>query len=362
MKSKISPITENKSIDKKIEFSRKIRDVILNENSITNKISKDIPKEKKFSIKSNNLLLSSNFNKNRLYKSGNYSKMSFPLIKEKTSKDFNSMKYKNFFSEGNDNNSEINNINDNNIENYINKPNLHIKTNKKFFVKVNRIVNSLINSPKKNLSDYLNPQIIGKKDKTRFPFEKLINPLYYIKYNVNANPINRSTSKGFKQYVQELENGVESRKNNNELLLNSYKDINYGNIQIENPYLSNIELNYKNIFEQTKQPKNFVFNKKDIYGYKKLAIHDNNYIKKLEMKNRKNLREKYKKFFIDGNRNKNKKFVDSFLDNNIKKYQSFDERMEMIVNNTRITENIIKQKSQYHEKLINKINHIYKMY
>jgi hypothetical protein len=80
------------------------------------------------------------------------------------------------------------------------------------------------------------------------------------------------------------------------------------------------------------------------------------------MKNRKNLREKYKKFFIDGNRNKNKKFVDSFLDNNIKKYQSFDERMEMIVNNTRITENIIKQKSQYHEKLINKINHIYKMY
>ena len=51
------------------------------------------------------------------------------------------------------------------------------------------------------------------------------------------------------------------------------------------------------------------------------------------MKNRKNLREKYKKFFIDGNRNKNKKFVDSFLDNNIKKYQSFDERMEMIVNN-----------------------------
>ena len=80
------------------------------------------------------------------------------------------------------------------------------------------------------------------------------------------------------------------------------------------------------------------------------------------MKNRKNLREKYKKFFIDGKRNKNKKFVDSFLDNNIKKYQSFDERMKMIVNNTRITENIIKQKSQYHEKLINKINHIYKMY
>ena len=52
----------------------------------------------------------------------------------------------------------------------------------------------------------------------------------------------------------------------------------------------------------------------------------------------------------------------ALADKTAEEFKSFDERMEVILNNTKLTENNINQKSIYHEKLIDKINNIYKCY
>ena len=72
------------------------------------------------------------------------------------------------------------------------------------------------------------------------------------------------------------------------------------------------------------------------------------------------LNENYKNNNKDNNNNKI--FVESYANKAINEYRSFDDRMKILLNNTKLTENNINQTSKYHEKLINRINHINKCY
>ena len=366
----MNDLTENKSINKGKEYSQKLRKIILNEEiqSSKNKLHQEELNYKNFNIQMKNLIHTPNYGSNILNSDKNYSKISLPLIKtEKNNRDSEREK-RIALSIGNYNekNSKIKNnkyIIKNNAEKlFRNNISKYNKKHKKFIdsAEVNKIVNSLINSPEINLNEYFNSH--AKEEKKKYPREKMIDPIYYIKYNTKFKSINKEKSKGFKQYVQDIGDDPESHKNN-ERLLNETKDINYGKIQVDKIYLSQDEINYKKIYEQTKKPKDFIFGIKDINCYKKIKSPQIDIIKNKQDKKKRNLMiSKFKNILLDIYKDKNIKSTESYINNTINKFKSFDERMEVILNNTKLTENNINQKSIYHEKLIDKINNIYKCY
>ena len=240
--------------------------------------------------------------------------------------------------------------------------NIHVKKQRKFnFNEVEKIVNSLINSPKSNLSEKKESY---PRENKRFPKEKMIDPLYYIKYNVNYDLKNKNSSQDFNQYIKEIENDANLHKTKPRLL-NETRDVNYGKIQIDTSGLNNNKINYKDLFAKNEEPKNFMFGKNENYYYKK--IRNQNYIKMNHNKKRLIMISRFKKLLNNNYKNNtkdrnNKKFIESFANKAIDEYRSFDDRMKILLNNTKMTENNINQTSKYHEKLINKINHINKYY
>ena len=221
------------------------------------------------------------------------------------------------------------------------------------------IVNSLINNQKGNLEYFIN-SYKKEEEKRKYPREKMIDPLYYIKYNINKKPLEKGVDKSFKQYIQDLD---ETKKE--AFLLKENTGVNYGKIQIDNSNFSDNEDEKKcrQILKNMKKRKDFNFDLKDLNYYKKIKNNNNNIdLKKIEKRRKNIMVSKFKKLLIDTYRNKNIKFIDSYIDKKITAYKSFDERMKIILNNTKITENNINLKSKYHEKLINKINNIYKNY
>ena len=373
----ISPYGENQSFNNKKKYSDKIRKIIFKGNNHSQILLSD----KKINIKNLNLNLS-NFNKKSevnneiIHSHRNYSKISFPFIKEKKDKKFdffNSEKKEllshneNFFSEIN-NEKKIKtglNINsflkrekgDSKILNIQSKKN----TKNKNMNKINQIVNFLINSPLSNNTKNIYSKPI---EKNRFPREKMIDPLYYIKYNINMTPKNENSSNGLRDYLKEIEKNIDL-DDNKPYFLSNIKDINYGKIHVEHSNFSQskIEANYKELLTKTKTYKNFKFSRNEDNSYiiKKNKIKKN--VKENERKKKKSIiRDKFIKLLDYQNKKKGIIFRGNNMDKTFMKYISFDERMDNILNSSRQTQYSINKKSKYHESLINKINNIYKSY
>ena len=348
MNDKISPIIE--SFYTRKDYSKKIR-------------KKMIDKE----LKAHNNQLSPNCINIKDTKKNKNDKLNLPDINNNIMKsNKNDSKISLSFIESNNNNLKLgrNNIilykiKEKKIEK--NESNLPIKKDNKSknSVEVIYIVNSLINNQKGNLEYFIN-SYKKEEEKRKYPREKMIDPLYYIKYNISNKPLEKGVDKSFKQYIQDLD---ETKKE--AFLLKENTGVNYGKIQIDNSNFSDNEDEKKcrQILKNMKKRKDFNFDLKDLNYYKKIKNNNNNIVLKKIEKRRKNIMvSKFKKLLIDTYRNKNIKFIDSYIDKKITAYKSFDERMKIILNNTKITENNINLKSKYHEKLINKINNIYKNY
>lgn len=366
----MNALTENKFINKGKEFSKKLRKVILNEElKLTNK---KIPREelnfKNFNINIRKIIPPPINDDDIINSERNYTNNPLPLIKNnKMFYDSLKAENKNFESEGNDYDKIIKVKKTKNIDsNSFRKDNLNIlfKKHKKYdnFAEVDKIVNSLINSPKNYLSENIKSNVSEEKEKIKFPKEKMIDPIYYIKYNINFNSTNKNKPKGFKQYIKEIEKSAKSHKNKPRIL-NETRDINYGKIQIENSNTNIEKYNYKDLFEKSEKPKNFIFGIKDANCYKK--IRNQNYIRINPRKQRLIMISKFKKLLNDNYNsrdNTNKKLIESYADKAINQYRSFDDRMEILLNKTKLIENNINETSKYHEKLINRINHVNKYY
>ena len=365
----ISPYGENQSFNNKKKYSDKIRKILFKGNNHSQILLSD----KKINIKNLNLNLS-NFNKKSevnneiIHSHRNYSKISFPFIKEKKDKkfDFFNSEKKELLSH---NESKIKtglNINSffkrekeygSNVLNIQSKKN----TKNKNMNKINQIVNFLINSPLSNNTKNIYSKPI---EKNRFPREKMIDPLYYIKYNINMTPKNENSSNGLRDYLKEIEKNIDL-DDNKPYFLSNIKDINYGKIHVEHSNFSQskIEANYKELLTKTKTYKNFKFSRNEDNSYiiKKNKIKKN--VKENERKKKKSIiRDKFIKLLDYQNKKKGIIFRGNNMDKTFMKYISFDERMDNILNSSRQTQYSINKKSKYHESLINKINNIYKSY
>lgn len=350
-----TPSVKNNSINKGKEFSRKIRNIILKEEtkSSNTKLSEE-NYLKDFKINLDKIVSKHKSKIDQIVSNRNYTKISLPFIMDKNkNKNLNSFKTENLLNDGNEFNDIINAIKNKKRKNFTNdKMDYKSKKNKKYknFIEVNKIVNSLINSPKNTRNEFLNLQ--DKVEKIKYPREKMIDPIYYIKYNITNKKLKKGADKSFNQYIQEIED-----INSEPVFLKETSGVNYGNIRIEHPNTNTKEKTYRDLLKEMDKRKDFIFELKDLNYYKRIKNKKRN-----EKNNKSEIASKFKKLIIDVHKKKNIKLIDSFIDNKIDKYKSFDERMNLLLNNTKSTENNIKQKSKYHEKLITKINNIYKSY
>ena len=364
MRVQTSFFDKKKSLNKGKSNQKKIRKILLEKGL---KASKNQFSDNSLNYKDKNININNQLNLPQInYTNRNNSYVALPSIKNKTNKNKDSFDSQKIFFYEDENDLTIGNKNEiksNNKGNGCSKNDLnrHNKKNNKFKnnAEVKKIVNSLINSPKNNLNEFKTPYNI-EEVKRKYPRENMIDPLYYIKYNISNKPLEKGLDKSFIQYIQDLE---ENRKE--PFLLNEANGVNYGNIQIDySKFKDNKdEKNIKNMLKQLEERKNFIFDLKDLNYYKKILRYKNVFDKKkIEKRNKKILMSKFKKLIIDTNKNKKINFIESYIDKRMNKYKSFDERMDVILKNTKVTENNINQKSKYHEKLINKINNIYKSY
>ena len=287
-----------------------------------------------------------------------------PFIKNKNDNHFNSSKIENNLSEGNNNklrNEETITIREKKKGKYFRNKRLDIRTKRnnkyKNSEEVNNIVNSLINSSNNNIDKNIYSYDKAKENK-KFPREKTIDPLYYIKYNINNKSLSKGVDKSFNKYMQDIN---ETKKE--EIVLNANREINYGKIQVDpSNYINNEDENkFKYMLRQIREKRNFNFGTRDINYFKKIK----NPIISFDKRKRENdnkLVLKLRKLLIDINKKNKTKYIESNIVKKIDKCKSFDERMDIILNNTKITEANINKTSKYHEKLINKINYIYKSY
>ena len=268
-----------------------------------------------------------------------------PFIKNKNDNHFNSSKIENNLSEGNNNklrDEETITIRENKKGKYFRNKRLDIRTKRnnkyKNSEEVNNIVNSLINSSNNNIDKNIYSYDKAKENK-KFPREKTID-------------------KSFNKYMQDIN---ESKKE--EIVLNTNREINYGKIQVDpSNYINNEDENkFKYMLRQIREKRNFNFGTRDINYFKKIKNPIISFDKR-KKENDNKLLLKLRKLLIDINKKNKTKFIESNIYKKIDKCKSFDERMDIILNNTKITEANINKTSKYHEKLINKINYIYKSY
>jgi len=287
-----------------------------------------------------------------------------PFIKDKNNKYLDSFRKENNLSEGNNNmlsNDETNYVKDNKRQKHFRNNELNIRTKRndkyKNSVEVNNIVNSLINTPINKTDKYIY-SYDKVKDNNKFPREKMIDPLYYIKYNINNKSLSKGVDKSLNKYMQDI-----NENKSDEIMLNDKREVNYGKIKVDpsNFSVNEDEKKFKYMLKQIKEKRNFNFGLRDINYFKKIKAPIINFDKKMK-ENKNKLTLKFRRLLIDNNKKNKIKFIESDIDKKIDKCKSFDERMEIILNNTKMTQENINKKSKYHEKLINKINFIYKSY
>ena len=225
-------------------------------------------------------------------------------------------------------------------------------------IKVNKIINLLLNSENKVNLKRFNSHI---KKQNRFPKEKMIDPIHYIKYNLQKDPFDFSLYKGINNIMNEI--GKTDRNKEYEInLIKRARDINNKKIEVDHLNIPNSENNlykrkYEDMMKQTKHYESFHFN---INDYLQNRIKKNSHLQNIFDKTYKfhlDKKDGNKRYIFDERKIRtNKRQID--FETKYKEFISFDKRINNILNLSKQTEKNVNQKSKEHEKMINRINSI----
>jgi hypothetical protein len=242
----------NDNFRKKLKYKIDLRDNILLKDSKKNTTKIKINR----SIKENNKNKYSNFlNINKSYNTI-VSSNNRPKVLKSDSNKFTFTNYKN---------DDVTNKNylTNEFENTSSRMNYSTKKKKVAnSLEVNNIVNSLI-SPEKNMSDKSKEANL----ETSFPKERSIDPISYIKYNLQNNPNDKNLYKGINKVMKQLgKSYIKEEYESN--LIKKASDVNY--LKIDNEHIQaplgeakKYKQKYEDLINQTKIFKSFYFNKNE---------------------------------------------------------------------------------------------------
>lgn len=344
----------NDNFRKKLKYKIDLRDNILLKDSKKNTTKIKINR----SIKENNKNKYSNFlNINKSYNTI-VSSNNRPKVLKSDSNKFTFTNYKN------DDTTNKNYLT-NEFENTSSRMNYSTKKKKVAnSLEVNNIVNSLI-SPEKNMSDKSKEANL----ETSFPKERSIDPISYIKYNLQNNPNDKNLYKGINKVMKQLgKSYIKEEYESN--LIKKASDVNY--LKIDNEHIQaplgeakKYKQKYEDLINQTKIFKSFYFNKNETPQRKEKIKYD---------PHRKILDKVYKIYFdnkIGSNdekkkeekkEKKNKTKIEKELEKNMEKYVSFDTRINVVLLASKNTEESVNQKFREHEEMLNKINYLFNSY
>ena len=231
-------------------------------------------------------------------------------------------------------------------------------------LEVNNIVNSLI-SPGKNVSD----KSQDTKQMQTFPKERSIDPISYIKYNLQNNPNDKNLYKGISQVMKQLGKSYMKEEYESNLIKKA-SDVNY--LKIDNEHIQaplgeakKYKQKYEDLINQTKKFKSFYFNKNET-PQKKEKIKYNPHRKildkiyKVYFDNKIGSNDEKKK--VEKKEKKNKTKIELELEKNMEKYVSFDTRINVVLLASKNTEDSVNQKFREHEEMLNKINYLFNSY
>ena len=234
-------------------------------------------------------------------------------------------------------------------------------------LEVNNILNSLTN-PVNNISNKSN----DRYQMTSFPKERSIDPISYIKYNLQNNPNDKNLYKGINKVMKQLgKSYMEEEYESN--LIKKASDVN--NLKIDNEHIQaplgeakKYKKKYEDLINQTKIFKSFYFNKNGT-PQKKEKIKYNPHKKildkiyKIYFDNKIGSTDEKKKAEKKNNKNsKNKTKIELDLEKNMEKYVSFDTRINVVLLASKNTEESVNQKFREHEEMLNKINYLFNSY
>ena len=222
-------------------------------------------------------------------------------------------------------------------------------------IEVNKIMDSLIHKENdENKNKYRKIQ----KKKIKFPKEKSIDPINYIKYNLQKDPFNKKLYKGYNTImkIQGRSNLKEDFENN---MIKKASDI--YSLKLDSEHLDapldeakKYKKNYEDMIkDQTMSYKSFNFNKSD----KAPQIRRFNPNQNLLEKNYKIYFNK--KFHLNkenSERKNNKTKMGVFFEKNMDKFISFDKRLNNILILSKNNEDNACKKSKEHEKMLDKID------
>lgn len=344
----------NDNFRKRLKYKIDLRDHILLKDSMKNKTNFKINRTQK----ENNKSKYSNFlNSNKSYNTIVYLKNRPKALKSESNK-FIFTNYKN---------DDLNNNNylTNDFENTSSR--MNYSTNRKKAansLEVNNIVNSLI-SPEKNVSD-------KSKDANQmetFPKERSIDPISYIKYNLQNNPNDKNLYKGISKVMKQLGKSYMKEEYESNLIKKA-SDVNY--LKIDNEHIQaplgeakRYKQKYEDLINQTKKFKSFYFNKNET-PQKKEKIKYNPHRKildkiyKVYFDNKIGSNDEKKK--VEKKERKNKTKIELELEKNMEKYVSFDTRINVVLLASKNTEESVNQKFREHEEMLNKINYLFNSY
>jgi hypothetical protein len=221
---------------------------------------------------------------------------------------------------------------------------------------VNKIMDSLIRKETIDINKKKYRKIIKKKIK--FPKEKSIDPINYIKYNLQKNPLNINLYKGYKT-IMKIQGRYNVKGDYENNMLKKASDI--YSMKIDSEHLDapldeakKYKKNYEDLInDQTRTYKSFIFNKNEKAPQ----------IKRVNL-NQKLLDKNYniyfnKKFNLtkeNSEKKHNKTKMGVFLEKNIDKYISFDKRLNNILMLSKKNEDNACKKSKDHEEMLDKID------
>jgi hypothetical protein len=341
----------NDNFRKKLKYKIDLRDNILLKESMKYRTNIKLNRIKK----ENNSIKYSNFlNNNKSYNTIVYLNNRPKVLKSNSNK-FTFTNYKN---------DDLTNNND--CENTSSRINYSTKRKKvSNSLEVNNIVNSLI-SPGKKMSDKVND---ANQTTTSFPKERSIDPISYIKYNLQNNPNDKHLYKGINKVMNQLgKSYIKEEYESN--LIKKASDVN--NLKIDNEHIQaplgeakKYKQKYEDLINQTKIFKSFYFNKNET-PQRKEKIKYNPHRKildkiyKVYFDNKIRPNDEKKKEEIKDNKNKTK--IEKELEKNMEKYVSFDTRINVVLLASKNTEESVNQKFREHEEMLNKINYLFNSY
>ena len=227
--------------------------------------------------------------------------------------------------------------------------------------KINNIINSLIET-KKNENKLVS--YTAKKLLNKYPIEKSISPVNYIKYNLLKNPLDLSSYIGINKLMKE----VGKIEDNKKPIINMIKKVKLINIhKIESEHLNFTEnednRQYKNfleMFKQTKKKGSFHFNHSFSHNKKRFQNYElyqnitkrtyKNYIDKSFEENKSELPKI----------NKSRSRIKIYNEKNINEFIPFDTRINSLLKLSKKNEAKVKEMSKEHQKMIEQINKVHK--